>query len=123
MNKTENKTQAVDFSNIREMQNLIKSNGIGNLAASLKSFRQKLNIVGAKIVEVKKSAETKAVVKPSAPEPQEVKVKAEPVKVETKVEEVKTEEKVKVEKTKTEKTIKMPKFLKDSASSILETAK
>ena len=58
MNKTENKTQ-VDFSNIREMQNLIKTNGIGGLAASLKTFRQKLNSVGAKIVEVKKANEAK----------------------------------------------------------------
>ena len=84
MNKTENKTQAVDFSNIREMQNLIKTNGIGNLAANLKSFRQKLNSVGAKIVEVKKSAEAKTTVKaPVVSEPKEVKV--EPVKVETPV--------------------------------------
>ncbi len=60
MNKTENKTQAVDFSNIRELQNLIKSNGVGKLAGALKTFRQKLNNVGAKIVELKKSAQAKS---------------------------------------------------------------
>ncbi len=62
MNKTENnKTQVVDFSNIREVQNLIKTNGISNLAVSLKGFRQKLNSVGTKIVELKKSHEAKTV--------------------------------------------------------------
>ena len=85
MNKTENKTQAVGFSNIKEMQNLIKTNGIPNLAASLKSFRQKLNAVGAKIVEVKKSAESKTTVKaPVVSEPKEVKVE-QPAKVEAPV--------------------------------------
>ena len=60
MNKTENnKTQVVDFSNIREVQNLIKTNGISNLAVSLKEFRQKLNSVGTKIVELKKNNEAK----------------------------------------------------------------
>ena len=60
MNKTENnKTQVVDFSNIREVQNLIKTNGISNLAVSLKGFKQKLNSVGTKIVELKKNNEAK----------------------------------------------------------------
>ena len=59
MNKTENKAQ-VDFSNIREMQNLIKSNGISNLAVSLKSFRQRLSSVGTKIVEEKKKLDVKS---------------------------------------------------------------
>ena len=77
MNKTENKTQ-VDFSNIREMQNLIKANGIASLASNLKMFRQKLNNVGSKIVEVKKASESK---KPAEPAPVQPKV------VETKVEE------------------------------------
>ena len=72
MNKTENKAN-VDFSNIREMQNIIKTNGISNLAVSLKSFRQRLNLVATKIVETKKSASAKVEV---AAKPQEV--KAEP---------------------------------------------
>ncbi len=59
MNKTENKTN-VDFSNIREMQNIIKTNGISNLAVNLKAFKQKLNLVGAKIVETKKATAQKA---------------------------------------------------------------
>ena len=75
MNKTENKTN-VDFSNIREMQNIIKTNGISNLAVSLKSFRQRLNLVATKIVETKKSAPAKVEV---AVKPQEV--KAEPTVV------------------------------------------
>ena len=70
MNKTENKTQ-VDFSNIREMQNLIKSNSVSNLASDLKSFRQRLSVVGGKILEIKKNN-------------QKVEVK-EPAKVEVKV--------------------------------------
>ena len=54
MNKTENKTQ-VDFSNIREMQNLIKTHSISNFANNLKSLKQRLSVVGGKIVEIKKS--------------------------------------------------------------------
>ena len=55
MNKTENKT--VDFSNIREMQNIIKSNSISSFASNLKTFKQRLSTVGAKIVETKKASE------------------------------------------------------------------
>ena len=73
MNKTENKTQS-NFANIKEIQNLIEHNNVGNLAVSLKAFRQKLNAVGAKIVEIKKAASAKVVEKP----------KTEPTPIETK---------------------------------------
>ncbi len=73
MNKTENKTQS-NFANIKEIQNLIEHNNVGNLAVSLKAFRQKLNAVGARIVEIKKAASAKVVEKP----------KAEPTPIETK---------------------------------------
>ena len=69
MNKTENKAQ-VDFSNIREMQNLIKSNSVSSLASDLKSFRQRLSAVGTKILDIKKNSEKAKVVeveKPAAP--------------------------------------------------------
>ena len=66
MNKTENKTQ-VDFSNIREMQNLIKSNSVSSLASDLKSFRQRLSVVGGKIVEIKKNSEKVAPKEPAKP--------------------------------------------------------
>ena len=56
MNKVENKAQ-VDFSNIRDLQNIIKTNGISKLAMGLKSLRQRLSSVGAKIVESKKKVE------------------------------------------------------------------
>ena len=56
MNKTEKKTQ-VDFSNIRDLQNIIKTNGISKLAMGLKSFRQRLGLVSTKIVDAKKKAE------------------------------------------------------------------
>lgn len=55
MNKTENKT--VDFSNIREMQNIIKSNSLSSFASSLKTFKQRLSTVGTKIVATKKTSE------------------------------------------------------------------
>ncbi len=56
MNKTENKTQ-VDFSNIRDLQNIIKTNGISKLAMGVKSLKQRLSLVSAKISEVKKKTE------------------------------------------------------------------
>ena len=56
MNKTENKTQS-SFSNINEMQNLIKSNSVVEFANNLKSLKQRLSVVGTKIVEVKKKNE------------------------------------------------------------------
>ena len=59
MNKTENKSQ-VDFSNIRDLQNLMKSNGVTSLASNLKSYRQRLNALGGKIVEFKKNNEVEA---------------------------------------------------------------
>ena len=70
MNKTENKTQ-VDFSNIRDLQNIIKTNGISKLAMGVKSFKQRLSLVGTKITDAKKKAgETKNVeVKPVEPAP------------------------------------------------------
>ena len=80
MNKTENKTQVVDFSNIREMQNLIKSNAIHSFASSVKTFRQRLNTIGAKIVESKKARDAKVVETPKVQEtPVVAEVKAEPV--------------------------------------------
>lgn len=63
MNNTENNNK-VDFSNIRNMQNLIKSNGISNLAANVKSFKQRLLEVGAKIAENKKKSAPAAEAKP-----------------------------------------------------------
>lgn len=47
----------MDFSNIRDLQNLIKSNGISSLAMNIKSLKQRLSVLGGKIVEVKKQAE------------------------------------------------------------------
>ena len=76
MNKIENKAQGTDFSNITYAVNELKKNGaISNMVAGLKDFRQKLNNVGAKIVELKKKVQV---------------VEQKPV-VETKKEEVKTE--------------------------------
>ncbi len=66
MNKTENKKQ-VDFSNIREMQNILRSNSISSFASNLKTFKQRLNTIGAKIVEVKKSAPKPVEVKSKEP--------------------------------------------------------
>ena len=80
MNKTENKTQ-VDFSNIRDLQNIIKTNGISKLAMGVKSFKQRLSLVGTKITDAKKkSGEPKKVeVKPVEPAPVvETKVEAKP---------------------------------------------
>ena len=70
MNKTENKTQ-VDFSNIRDLQNIIKTNGISKLAMGVKSFKQRLSLVGTKMTDAKKKAgETKKVeIKPVEPAP------------------------------------------------------
>ena len=58
MNKTENKTKT-EFSNIREMQNLVKTNSINSFAMNLKSSKQKLSGLGVKILELKKASETK----------------------------------------------------------------
>ena len=83
MNKTENKTQ-VDFSNIRDLQNIIKTNGISKLAMGVKSLRQRLSLVSTKIADVKKKAEAakkvevKAVEPPKAAEP----VQAKPAAIE-----------------------------------------
>ncbi len=76
MNKTENTKQS-NFANIKEIQNLIENNNVKALAGGLKAFREKLNAVGAKIVEIKKTAGAKAVETPK-PAP----VVAEPPKVE-----------------------------------------
>ena len=72
MNKTENKT--VDFSNIREMQNIIKSNSLSSFASSLKTFKQRLSTVGTKIVETKKTSEE------SKKKAEEVKIVETPVR-------------------------------------------
>ena len=86
MNKTENKTQN-DFSNIRDLQNIIKTNGISKLAMGVKSFKQRLSLVGTKITDAKKKAgETKKVeVKAVEPAPV-VEAKVEPKPVAQKVE-------------------------------------
>ena len=60
MNKTENKTQ-VDFSNIRDLQNILKSNSISTFVMNLKESKQKLNKLASKIVELKKETEKKEV--------------------------------------------------------------
>ena len=57
MNKTENKAQVVDFSNIRDLQNIIKTNGISKLAMGVKSLKQRLSSISAKIVDAKKKQE------------------------------------------------------------------
>ena len=53
MNNTENSNK-VDFSNIRNVQNLIKSNSIATLAAGVKQLKQRLADLGSKISEIKK---------------------------------------------------------------------
>ncbi len=71
MNKTEN-NKNVDFSNIREMQNIIRTNGISNLAMDLKTTRQKLSGLASKLENIKKSA-SKPEVSVEKPAPVEVK--------------------------------------------------
>ena len=79
MNKTENKTQ-LDFSNIRDLQNIIKSNGISKLAMGVKSFRQRLASVGEKITNAKKASAVKVAPAPVVAAP---KVEAKPVVAKT----------------------------------------
>ena len=57
----------LDFSNIRDLQNIIKSNGISKLAMGVKSFRQRLGSVGEKIIEAKKASAAKQAPVVSAP--------------------------------------------------------
>lgn len=77
MNNTENKSQA-DFSNIRDLQNIIRTNGISKLAMGVKSLKQRLSLVSTKISDVKKKVEeTKKV----ETKPAEVKPKEQPVEV------------------------------------------
>ena len=98
MNKTENKTQG-GFSNISEMQNLIKENRVVEFANNLKSLKQRLSVVGTKIVEVKKKSE---------------KVESKPAeKPETKVAAVVSAEKV--AEPKTETAIQKPQVAKPQA--------
>jgi len=59
LNKTETKTQN-DFSNIREMQNIVKTNSLNSFAMNLKSSKQKLSALGSKILEIKKAGEAAA---------------------------------------------------------------
>lgn len=54
MNKTEN-NKKVDFSSIRELQNIIKANEFSVFAAGLKACRQKLNEIDGIISSLKKS--------------------------------------------------------------------
>ncbi|MBQ4542100.1 MAG: hypothetical protein IJA23_04540, partial [Clostridia bacterium] len=98
MNKTENKTQG-GFSNISEMQNLIKENRVVEFANNLKSLKQRLSVVGTKIVEVKKKSEK--VESKSAEKP------------ETKVAAVVSAEKV--AEPKTETAIQKPQVAKPQA--------
>ena len=58
MNKTEN-NKNVDFSNIKDMQNLLKNKSIPNFANNVKSFRQRVNSLSAKVSEIKKEYENK----------------------------------------------------------------
>lgn len=90
MNKPENKTTN-DFSSIREMQNIVKTNSLNSFAMNLKSSKQKLSNLGLKILEIKKANEEKqamANAKPQQPAKPEEKViaKAEPAKVDVKPE-------------------------------------
>lgn len=52
LNKTENNNK-VDFSNIRDMQNLIKTKSISNFATNIKSFRQRVESLATKIGAIK----------------------------------------------------------------------
>ncbi len=81
MNKTENKTQ-VDFSNIRDLQNIIKTNGLSKLAMGVKSFKQRLSLVSSKLSETRKNAED---AKKAVQKPVEVKVKETPKVEEPKI--------------------------------------
>ena len=58
MNKTEN-SKVVDFSNIRDMQNILKNKSIPNFATNIKSFRQRVDSLSEKIAEMKKNLEKK----------------------------------------------------------------
>ena len=87
MNKTENKVQ-VDFSNIRDLQNIIKTNGISKLAMGVKSLRQRLGAVGAKIADVKKTVQ-----EPKKAEPKPVEAKAQEKPGETNIEKTAVQEK------------------------------
>ena len=58
MNKTEN-NKNVDFSNIRDMQNLLKNKSIPNFATNIKSFRQRVGALSDKVTEIKKDYEKK----------------------------------------------------------------
>ena len=55
LNKTETKTQN-DFSNIREMQNIVKTNSLNSFAMNLKGAKQRLSSLGTKILDIKKGA-------------------------------------------------------------------
>lgn len=87
MNKTENKVQ-VDFSNIRDLQNIIKTNGISKLAMGVKSLRQRLGAVGAKIADVKKTVQ-----EPKKTEPKPVEAKPQEKPGETNIEKTAVQEK------------------------------
>ena len=55
LNKTDNKI--VDFSNIRDVQNLLKNKSISNFASNVKSFKQRVSSLSDKIADVKKNYE------------------------------------------------------------------
>ncbi len=53
MNNTDNKK--TDFSNIREVQNIIRTNGLSSIAMDLKNSKQRLSSLESKIVALKKA--------------------------------------------------------------------
>ncbi|MBQ8451428.1 MAG: translation initiation factor IF-2 [Clostridia bacterium] len=83
MNNTNSQKQ-VDFSNIRDVQNLMKGNSIATFAMNLKASRQKLTNVGAKIAELKKRVEKESEKKVEKPIEKPVEVKKAEVKVDAK---------------------------------------
>ena len=104
MNKTEN-NKNVDFSNIRDMQNLLKNKSISDFATDIKSFKQRVNSLSDKITDIKKKHEAQrekaveqkpAIVEPTVSTVQKpvetpaVKAEPAPVKVETPVTKVET---------------------------------
>ena len=56
MNKTEN-NKNTDFSNIKEVQSLLKNKSITNFASKIKSFKERVNSLSDKITDIKKNYE------------------------------------------------------------------
>ena len=78
MNKTENNKTQLDFSNIRDLQNIIRSNGISKLAMGVKSFKQRLGNINDKISEIRKT-QTVVENKPAVSAVVQPKVEVKPV--------------------------------------------